>query len=74
MNKPKSIPSAPNASSKPRRPEPGRLHRTPLDYEHPYRSMAESAKLLKDPAREPSANSETGHRDHRRLSAQALPA
>jgi integrase/recombinase XerD len=46
MNKPKSTSSAPNASSKPRRPEPGRIHRNPLDYEHPYGSMAEFAKLL----------------------------
>lgn len=47
MNKPKSK-SHSTASSTPSlpRPVPGRPYRNPLDYDHPYASMAEFAKLL----------------------------
>lgn len=44
MKKPKIEPSAPKST--PRRPEAGRPYRNPLDYDHPFSSMAEFAKLL----------------------------
>jgi integrase/recombinase XerD len=46
MKKPKLHPtkSTPNPILK--RPEPGRPYRNPLDYDHPFESMAEFAKLL----------------------------
>ncbi len=45
MKKPKSNPST-TSSSILKRPEPRRPYANPLDYDHPYESMAEFAKLL----------------------------
>lgn len=44
-NKTKSD-SAPTPSIRQQRPEGGRQYRNPLDYDHPYESMSEFAKLL----------------------------
>jgi len=50
MNKHQPNPDNPNSNSnrgsRHRRPEAGRQHRNPLDYDHPYESMAEFARLL----------------------------
>ena len=45
MKKPK-LPSNPPSKFNPQRPVAGRQERNPLDYDHPYESMAEFAKLL----------------------------
>jgi hypothetical protein len=48
MTKKKPRPGASSARSPlpSARPEAGRIHRNPLDYDHPFPSMAEFAALL----------------------------